>query len=114
MDISGTAPTPFLRLVRVELRKSYDTRAGFWLIMSIGLLVLAAEIIAVAVTAAQDEPMQFGDFIGVAAFLTSFLLPVLGIMLVTTEWSQRSAMVTFALEPRRTLVIAAKLPSESY
>jgi ABC-type transport system involved in multi-copper enzyme maturation permease subunit len=108
MDISGTAPTPFRRLVRVELRKSYDTRAGFWLLVSIGLLVLAAEIIAVAVTAAQDEAMQFGDFVGTAAFLTSFLLPILGIMLVTTEWSQRSAMVTFALEPRRSLVIAAK------
>jgi ABC-2 type transport system permease protein len=108
LDISRTAPTPFQRLVRVELRKSYDTRAGFWLLVSIGLLVLAAEIIAVAVTAAQDEPMQFGDFVGTAAFLTSFLLPVLGIMLVTTEWSQRSAMVTFALEPRRSLVIAAK------
>jgi ABC-2 type transport system permease protein len=108
LDLSTTAPTPFRRLVRVELRKSYDTRAGFWLLVSIGLLVLAAEIIAVAVTAAQDEPMQFGDFVGTAAFLTSFLLPVLGIMLVTTEWTQRSAMVTFALEPRRSLVIGAK------
>ena len=63
---------------------------------------------SLAVTAVQDEPMQFGDFVGAAAFLTSFLLPVLGIMLVTTEWSQRTAMVTFALEPRRPLVIAAK------
>ncbi|MDX6317304.1 MAG: hypothetical protein QOD35_704, partial [Nocardioidaceae bacterium] len=26
---------PFSRLVRVELRKSYDTRAGFWLLVSI-------------------------------------------------------------------------------
>ena len=108
MDVAATAPTPFQRLVRVELRKSYDTRAGFWLLVSIGLLVLAAEIIAVAVTAAQDEAMEFGDFVATAAFLTSFLLPVLGIMLVTTEWTQRSAMVTFALEPRRSLVIAAK------
>ena len=108
LDISSTTPTPFARLVRVELRKSYDTRAGFWLLVTIAALVLVAEIIAVAVTAAQDEPMQFGDFVGAAAFLTSVLLPVLGIMLVTTEWSQRSAMVTFALEPRRPLVIAAK------
>ena len=108
MDVSATTTTPFHRLVRVELRKSYDTRAGFWLLVSIGLLVLAAEIIAVAVTAAQDEAMEFGDFVATAAFLTSFLLPVLGIMLVTTEWTQRSAMVTFALEPRRSLVIAAK------
>jgi ABC-2 type transport system permease protein len=108
LDISSTAPTPFSRLVRVELRKSYDTRAGFWLLAAIGLLVLVAEIIAVSVTAVQDEAMNFGDFIGTAAFLTSFLLPVLGIMVLTTEWTQRTAMVSFALEPRRSLVIFAK------
>lgn len=108
LDVSGTAKTPFHRLVRVELRKSYDTRAGFWLLLSIALIVLAAEVIVLAVTTVQDEPIAFGDFIGVAAFLTSFLLPVLGIMVLTTEWSQRSAMVTFSLEPRRPLVIAAK------
>jgi|SRR6478609_654241 len=108
IDIASTAPTPFSRLVRLELRKSYDTRAGFWLLGTIVLLVLAAEIIAVSVTAVQDEAMQFGDFVGTAAFLTSFLLPVLGIMLLTTEWTQRTAMVTFALEPRRSLVILAK------
>jgi hypothetical protein len=108
LDVSGTRPTPFLRLVRVELRKSYDTRAGFWLLATIGLLVLAAEVIVLAVVTAQDEPISWGDFVAVAAFLTSFLLPVLGIMVMTTEWTQRSAMVTFALEPRRPLVILAK------
>jgi hypothetical protein len=108
LDIAGTAKTPFHRLVRVELRKSYDTRAGFWLLATIGLIVLAAEVIVLAVVTTQDEAIAFGDFIGVAAFLTSFLLPVLGIMVLTSEWSQRSAMVTFALEPRRSLVIAAK------
>lgn len=108
LDVSGTRPTPFHRLVRVELRKSYDTRAGFWLLAVIVLLVGAAEVIALAVTTTQDEPMSLGDFVGTAAFITSFLLPVLGIMVVTTEWSQRTAMVTFALEPRRPLVIAAK------
>jgi len=108
LDLSSARPVPFSRLLRVELRKSYDTRAGLWLLISIGLIVLAAEAIALAVTTVQDEPMQFGDFVGTAAFLTSFLLPVLGIMVLTTEWTQRTAMVTFALEPRRPLVIAAK------
>ncbi|MDF1606430.1 ABC transporter permease [Nocardioides sp. YIM 152315] len=108
IDISSTSPTPFWRLVRVELRKSYDTRAGFWLLAVIGLIVLAAEIIVLAVVTTQDESIALGDFVAVAAFLTSFLLPVLGIMVLTTEWSQRTAMVTFALEPRRPLVIAAK------
>lgn len=108
LDISGTTHTPFHRLVRVELRKSYDTRAGFWLLAVIGLLVLAAEGIVLAVVISQDETVAFGDFIGTAAFVTSILLPVLGIMVVTTEWSQRTAMVTFSLEPRRPRVIAAK------
>jgi ABC-2 type transport system permease protein len=108
LDISGTPRTPFGRLVRVELRKSYDTRAGFWLLAVIALLVLIAEVVALAVTTTQDEPMSLGDFVATAAFVTSVLLPVLGIMVVTTEWSQRTAMVTFALEPRRPLVIAAK------
>ena len=49
LDVSGTRPTPFHRLVRVELRKSYDTRASFWLLAVIGLLVLAAEVIVLAV-----------------------------------------------------------------
>ena len=55
LDISQTPRTPFRRLVQVELRKSYDTRAGFWLIAAIGLIVLAAEIIVLAVVTTQDE-----------------------------------------------------------
>ena len=38
----------------------------------------------------------------------NILLPVLGIMSVTSEWSQRTAMVTFTLEPSRTRFLAAK------
>src|SRR6478609_6068013 len=108
LDISQTPRTPFHRLVMVELRKSYDTRAGFWLIAVIGLLVVVTEGIVLAVTVAQDQAMDYGTFVAAAAFVTSILLPVLGIMVVTSEWSQRTAMVTFALEPRRPLVIAAK------
>src|SRR5689334_20316642 len=103
LDVSQTPRTSFHRLVLVELRKTYDTRASFWLLATIGLLVLAAEIIVLAVVTTQNEAISFGDFIGTAAFITSVFLPVLGIMLLTTEWSQRTAMVTFALEPRRPL-----------
>jgi len=109
LDISSTHATPFLRLVKVELRKAYDTRAGFWLLTMVGILVLGAETIILLVTATNNEEINFGDFVGVAAFITSIMLPVLGILLVTSEWSQRTAMVTFALEPRRTLVLVAKL-----
>ena len=109
LDISSTPTVPFGRLVRVELRKSCDTRAGRWLLITIGLLTLLVEGITLAVTTVQDVAMNFGDFVGAAAFMTSILLPVLGILVVTSEWGQRTAMVTFTLEPRRPLVIAAKL-----
>jgi hypothetical protein len=109
LDVSGTSPIPFRRLCLVELRKSYDTRASFWLLASIGIIVALVEALVLIVSVVQDGYVQFGDFVGAAAFFTSILLPVLGIMLVTSEWSQRTAMVTFALEPRRPLILAAKL-----
>ncbi|GAB7004561.1 hypothetical protein JCM18899A_20340 [Nocardioides sp. AN3] len=109
LDVTDTAPVPFARLVNVEFRKARDTRASFWLLAAIGILVVGAEAIALIVTTVNDQKIQFGDFTAVAAFLTSVLLPVLGIMLVTTEWTQRSAMVTFTLESRRSRVVLAKL-----
>jgi ABC-type transport system involved in multi-copper enzyme maturation permease subunit len=101
---------PFSRLLRVEFRKSWDTRASFWLLFSIAAIVLIAELIAAIVTGAQNvDDVEFGTFATVAGFVSQLLLPVLGIMLVTSEWSQRTAMVTFALEPRRRRVVQAKL-----
>jgi ABC-2 type transport system permease protein len=101
---------PFSRLLGVEFRKSWDTRAGFWLLAVIGLLVVAAEVICLIVFITQDtNDITWGVFTTVAGVITSVLIPVLGIMLVTSEWGQRTAMVTFALEPRRSRVIFAKL-----
>ena len=37
------------------------------------------------------------------------LLPVLGILLVTSEWSQRTALVSFTLTPARGRVLLAKV-----
>jgi len=106
--VTHATPVPFSRTLKVELRKSWDSRAAFWLLVAIGLLVIAVELIATLVSGLQDQDMAWGDFAGIAGFVTSVLLPVLGIMLVTTEWSQRTAMTTFALEPRRPRVILAK------
>jgi ABC-type transport system involved in multi-copper enzyme maturation permease subunit len=111
LDITNTTPIPFGRLVGVEFRKARDTRASFWLLAVIAIAVVLAEVIALIVGATHDDraSIDFGTFTAVAAFLTSVLLPVLAIMLVTTEWTQRSAMVTFTLESRRSRVVLAKL-----
>ncbi len=46
--------------------------------------------------------------LGDTSQMVSVLLPVLGILLVTAEWSQRTALTTFTLVPRRERIIAAK------
>lgn len=110
IDISGTRRTSFGRLVAVEFRKSYDTRASFWLLASMGILTAVVYTIMLIVAATDDSThFAYGDFVGGAAFPMSILLPVLGILLVTSEWSQRTAMTTFSLEPHRARVILAKL-----
>jgi ABC-2 type transport system permease protein len=112
--VPASAKTPFSRLLRVEFRKSYDTRSGFWLLFTIAALVLVAELIASIVRGVHDhnnpfDQMQWEDFATVAGVVTEILLPVIGILLVTAEWSQRTGMTTFTLEPRRSTVIWAKM-----
>jgi ABC-type transport system involved in multi-copper enzyme maturation permease subunit len=109
LDVANTPQTPFTRLIRVELRKTYDTRAGAWLLGITAFLALAIMVIALIVVLVQDEPIKLDDFVAIANFTSGFLLPVLGIMLVTSEWSQRTAMVTFTLEPHRGRIVTAKL-----
>lgn len=107
IDISATPRTPFSRLVGVELRKMADTRAGMWLLISIGLVTAA--VIVIFMLAAQDDEMTFINFMGVTATPQGFLLPVMGILLVTSEWGQRTGLTTFTLEPSRARVIWAKV-----
>ena len=107
LDVSQTQAVPFTRLVSVEMRKMADTRAGLWLL---GLIVgITAAIMLIFFFVADGADRTFNSFIGIAATPQGFLLPVLGILLVTSEWGQRTAMVTFALEPSRTRVLLAKV-----
>lgn len=109
LDVSSTRPTPFWRLVLVELRKSYDTRAGFWLLFTIGLLIALLQVVSLISFLLQDFAVSFTDFTGNVWLVSLVLVPMLPILLVTTEWTQRTAVVTFAIEPNRLRVIVAKL-----
>jgi ABC-2 type transport system permease protein len=111
LDVSGTPAVPFGRLVQVELRKLADTRAGRWLLISIAALTVLVLIIQMAVVLGQDLHPKFLDFLQGMNTPMGILLPVLGVMSVTSEWSQRTAMVTFTLEPSRVRVVAAKFIS---
>lgn len=106
-----TAGIPLTRLVRVELRKLVDTRAGRWLLVAIGLVTLAS--IAIVALATPTADRTFSTFMAATAPPQGFLLPVMSILLVTSEWTQRTALVTFSLEPRRGRVLLAKVLASS-
>ncbi|MCZ4498051.1 MAG: transporter permease [Marmoricola sp.] len=107
LDVSQTPRVPQSRLVKVELRKMVDTRAGMWLIIIIGLVTVAAVVIF-GLTANDDDKTMF-NFMSFTGAPQGFILPVMAILLITQEWGQRTAMVTFALEPHRNKVLGAKV-----
>ncbi|MDP9821090.1 ABC transporter permease [Nocardioides massiliensis] len=100
------APIPFSRLVRVELQKMFDTRAGFWLCTSI---VIVAVLAQVAITAfGPESAITFESYATAMGAPLSIILPLIAILSVTSEWSQRGGLVTFTLVPHRGRVITAK------
>jgi ABC-2 type transport system permease protein len=97
----------FGRLTAVELRKMVDTRAGFWLPIGVALLTVVAVLVTMLTGSAGHHTLSY-------VFRNSlqpsrFLLPVMGVLLVTSEFSQRTAFTTFTLVPGRARVLTAKL-----
>ena len=84
-----------------------DTLAGMWL--QIVVVVLMIAIVALMVVLGNETDHNFKDMLAAASVPGTFLLPVIGVLLVTSEWSQRTALITFTVTPRRTEVLAAKL-----
>jgi ABC-2 type transport system permease protein len=97
---------PLARIVTTELRKMFDTRSGFWLLVSIGILALLATA-AVIVFASHDQ-LTYSTFTSAVNIPMTVVLPVIAILSVTGEWSQRTGLTTFTLVPHRGRVVAAK------
>lgn len=97
-----------LRLVRVELRKSLDTRVSRWFAAALVVLIVAGAVYALA-AGPQDGPFDATSCFSTPWTAVRMLLPVLGLLSMTNEWSQRTALTTFTLVPRRGRVLLAKL-----
>jgi ABC-2 type transport system permease protein len=100
------APIPTTRLVAVEARKSFDTRSGFWLLASIGILALLAT--GAVILFAPDEELTYETFASAIGFPMAVVLPMVAILSITSEWSQRTGLTSFTLVPHRGRVISAK------
>ena len=101
------APTPFRRVLRVELRKMFDTRSGFWLMASIVIASVIATVLTVVL--GNRDSLTFDSFASAIGSPMSIVLPMIGILAVTSEWSQRTALTTFTLVSSRRRVLGAKL-----
>jgi hypothetical protein len=100
---------PLSRVVSVELRKMFDTRSGFWLMSSIvitGVLTMVGTI-----AFAPEADLTYYTFAKAIGFPMTVVLPMIAILSITGEWSQRSGLTTFTLVPHRSRVISAKVIS---
>jgi ABC-type transport system involved in multi-copper enzyme maturation permease subunit len=100
------APIPLSRIASVELRKSFDTRSGFWLMAGIGISAVIAT--AAVILFAPNDQLTYDSFGAAIGVPLSILLPVVAILSVTSEWSQRSGLTTFTLVPHRSRIVLAK------
>jgi ABC-2 type transport system permease protein len=101
-----TGPS-LVRLTRVELRKALDTRAGLWLHLATAALIAVVAVVR-ALTIPAGE-VSWSDELAAAVQPAVLLLPIAGILLMSSEWTQRTALITFTLVPQRSRVIAAKV-----
>ena len=109
-SIVGARPNhrgiPLSRIISTELRKMFDTQSGFWLLASIGILSVLAT--AAVILFAGDNEMTYSTFAAAIGIPMTVVLPIIAILSVTGEWSQRSGLTTFTLVPHRGRVITAK------
>ena len=107
MSTATLARPSSARLTGVELRKMTDTRSGFWLQLVVGGLTFAVVLIVCLVGHAEDQTLR--NLLNAAVQPANVLLPVMGVLLVTSEWSQRTTLITFTLVPNRSRVVWAKV-----
>ncbi len=96
---------PLIRY-RIELRKLADTRSA----RAVLGITLGASLLALGLNVAT-EPWSGLTVPGLArnaAGLVASVLPLLAVLTVAGEWRQRTVGVSYALDPNRTAVLAAK------
>ena len=100
------ARIPLRRIVAVELRKSFDTRAGLWLVASVGLVSVLTS--GAVIAWAPGDDFTYSTFTTTIAFPMSVILPIIAALAVTAEWTQRSGLTTFTVVPHRGRIMLGK------
>jgi ABC-2 type transport system permease protein len=109
IDTAPWAPAaiPFSRLVRVEWAKATDTRAARGLLAVVALSTAGMMLAPILAPARFDQ--TYTGYLEVASIAQVILVPMVGILMLTGEWSHRSVITTFTQETRRIRVVSAKV-----
>jgi ABC-type transport system involved in multi-copper enzyme maturation permease subunit len=98
-------PQRLFTLLTVELRKLVDTRSGKALLgIGVGIPLIA---LGWLLYRAPGDTVSWRYFSQIAPML-GLTIPLIGLFAMTSEWTQRTALTTFTLSPRRGRVLAMK------
>jgi ABC-type transport system involved in multi-copper enzyme maturation permease subunit len=89
----------------VELRKLTDTRSGKAIVgIGVAIPLIALTWLLIKGTGSDQSWRAYSPFMPVL----SLTIPLIGLFAMTAEWTQRTALTTFTLSPRRGRVLAMK------
>ncbi len=106
--ITIPAQVRFGNLVKAESRKYVNTRAALVLSILTAAVLAVATIGAIIAYPDLTKIATGTDLLFLPLGAASMLTVVIVILPVTSEWTQRGALTTFVVEPRRERVVAAK------
>lgn len=94
-------------LVRVETRKALDTRGGRGVLIAVFALAVIVSVWQLSTASASE--LSVAMFIQGPVQMVCMIIPLIGLLAMTSEFTQRTALTTFTLAPWRLTVLWAKV-----
>ncbi len=98
--------SPLLRL-RVELRRLTNTRFSQGLLLGVGLFSIAV-VWFYATTIAKPGASMY-EYMVVGGQFIGFAVQIIAVLAMSADWRHRTALTTYALDPKRTRVLLSRL-----
>ena len=95
-----------MRDVAIELRKYAGTRSGRAVLVAVASLTVLLAVVGALL--AGGRPLPLARALSYPTTMLEIGLPVVVVLLFTSEWSARDAVQTFLLRPRRGVVLRSK------
>jgi hypothetical protein len=111
--VTGGRRGDFANVVRAELVKLITVRSTYWALLVAFVSNIAFAVLAAAILAPRLKPADLArvDVVQLAlagVHLSQIAFGVLGVLIITSEYSTGMIRTTFAAVPRRRAVLAAK------